>query len=234
MKEVDMKIVVIHGQNHKGSTYHIAHMLAEKINGEISEFFLPRDFGELCVGCTNCFTKSEQKCPHYEKLNPITEAIDEAEVIILASPVYVYHVTGAMKCFLDHYGYRWMIHCPEESMFQKQGVCISTAAGAGTKSTNKDMADSLLFWGVAKRYKYGINVAAVNWNNVGEDKKKEIDNATSKIAKKIILNSKKVKPDIKVKGMFWIFRIMMKRGFNPRDVKYWESKGWTDKNRPWR
>ena len=65
-------------------------------------------------------------------------------------------------------------------------------------------------------------------------KRYDDQNATTKIAKKIILNSKKVKPDIKFKGMFWIFRIMMKRGFNPRDVKYWESKGWTDKNRPWR
>ena len=27
-----MKIVIIHGQNHKGSTYHIAHMLAEKLD----------------------------------------------------------------------------------------------------------------------------------------------------------------------------------------------------------
>ena len=36
--------------------------------------------------------------------------------------VYVYHATGSMKAFLDHYGYRWMVHCPEESMFKKQGV----------------------------------------------------------------------------------------------------------------
>lgn len=76
----NMKITIIHGQSHKGSTYHIAHMLAEKINGEM------------------------------------TDALDEADVIILASPVYVYHATGAMKAFLDHYGYRWMVHCPEESM----------------------------------------------------------------------------------------------------------------------
>ena len=85
-----MKIVIIHGQSHKGSTYHIAHMLAEKINGDIKEFFLPRDFDEFCVGCIKCITDSEQKCPHYEKLKPLTEAIDEANVIILASPVYVY------------------------------------------------------------------------------------------------------------------------------------------------
>ena len=33
-----MKIVIIHGQSHKGSTYHIAHMLAEKISGNKIEF----------------------------------------------------------------------------------------------------------------------------------------------------------------------------------------------------
>lgn len=36
---------------------------------------------------------------------------------------------GSMKAFLDHYGYRWMVHRPEEKMFRKQAVCISTAAG---------------------------------------------------------------------------------------------------------
>ena len=92
-----MKTVIIHGQNHKGSTYNIARILAEKIGGETTEFFLPKDFGEFCVGCTTCFMKDEKKCPHYEKLSPLTQALDAADVIILASPVYVYHATGAMK-----------------------------------------------------------------------------------------------------------------------------------------
>ena len=39
-----MKITIINGQNHKGSTRMIARELAEKLGGEISEFFLPRDF----------------------------------------------------------------------------------------------------------------------------------------------------------------------------------------------
>lgn len=79
--------------------------------------------------------------------------------MIFESPVYVYHVTGSMKAFLDHYGYRWMLHRPEESMFHKQAVCISTAAGAGMKSTNKDMADSF-FTGECQRY---INTVFVLW-----------------------------------------------------------------------
>lgn len=228
-----MKIVIIHGQSHKGSTYHIAHLLAEKIEGDIVEYFLPRDFGEYCIGCTNCFMKSETKCPHYEKLKPITEAIDEADIIILASPVYVYHATGAMKSFLDHYGYRWMVHRPEESMFKKQGVCISTAAGAGMKSTNKDMLDSLFFWGVAKRYKYGVAVAATDWNGISEKKKSAIEKTTTNIARKINYNSKNVKPSLKTKVFFWIMHLMQRKGFNPSDAEYWKTKGWTDKKKPW-
>ena len=50
-----LKTVVIYGQNHKGSTYHIAHSLAEKIGGDITEYFLPRDFGEFCLGCMDGF-----------------------------------------------------------------------------------------------------------------------------------------------------------------------------------
>ncbi|MEE0859094.1 MAG: flavin reductase, partial [Acutalibacteraceae bacterium] len=45
-----MKIVTINGQNHKGSTYHIGRILADKIGGEITEIFLPKDFDKFCVG----------------------------------------------------------------------------------------------------------------------------------------------------------------------------------------
>ena len=113
-----MKVVIVHGQSHEGTTCHLARMLANKLNGDISEFFLPRDFDNFCIGCT------------------------------------------AMKAFLDHYGYRWMVHRPEEKMFGKQAVCISTAAGMGMKNANKDMADSTFFWGCARTYKLGLRAMA--------------------------------------------------------------------------
>ena len=229
-----MKTVIIHGQSHTGSTCHIARILADKIGGEISEFFLPKDFGEFCCGCTRCFTDSETKCPHYDKLATITQAIDEADVIILASPVYVYHATGAMKAFLDHYGYRWMVHRPEESMFKKQGVCISTAAGGGMRSTNKDMSDSLFFWGVAKIYKFGIGVAAIDWSKVPERKKQRIKKETESIATRIRRRQGGVKPGLKTKGFFWIMHLLQKNGWNEADMRYWKDKGWTGKARPWK
>lgn len=228
-----MKITMIHGQNHKGSTYHIARMLADKLDGEVTEFFLPRDFGEFCVGCTNCFQKSERLCPHYEKLLPITQAMDEADVLILDSPVYVYHVTGSMKTFLDHYGYRWMVHRPREEMFHKQAVCISTAAGAGMKSTNKDMADSMFFWGVGKIYTYGIAVAATSYAEIDEKRKEKIQKKTTALAEKIRKNNGKIKVPIKAKMFFYLMRMLQKKGWNQVDVAYWKERGWDKGKHPW-
>ena len=228
-----MKITIIHGQSHKGSTYHLAHSLAEKIGGGITEIFLPKDFNEFCVGCTRCFTDSEAKCPHYEKLSPITGAIDEADVIILASPVYVYHASGAMKALLDHYGWRWMVHRPEEKMFSKQAVCISTAAGAGMKSTNRDMADSLFWWGAGKIYKFGAAVSETAWERVNDKKKQTYDKRLTSLAAAIRKRQGRVKPSAKTKVFFSVMRIMQKNGFNKADMDYWNEMGWTGKKRPW-
>ena len=182
---------------------------------------------------TQCFHKSETLCPHYEKLKPLTKALDEADVLIFESPVYVYHVTGSMKAFLDHYGYRWMLHRPEESMFHKQAVCISTAAGAGTKSTNKDMADSFFYWGVAKTYKYGVRVMSTSYQNVKPEIKAQIEKKTTKIANQIKARHRKVKPGIKTKICFYLMRMLHTKGWDEADLAYWREKGWDKDQRPW-
>ena len=229
-----MKTVIIHGQSHKGSTYHVARSLAEKIGGEITEFFLPADFGEFCMGCNTCFFKSETECPHHVRLAPITDAMDAADVVILASPVYVYHVTGAMKAFLDHCAYRFMVHRPEESMFRKQGVCLCTAAGGGMKPALKDMEHSLFFWGTGRIYKYGPGVAAANWEGVSEKKKAAIDKATSRLAGKILRKHGKVKPGLKTKFFFLLMRMVQKKiRICQSDVEYWTEKSWLGSKRPW-
>jgi hypothetical protein len=54
--------------------------LQKKISTDIDEFFLPRDFGQFCIGCANCIKKSETLCPHYTNLLPVTKSIDEADL----------------------------------------------------------------------------------------------------------------------------------------------------------
>ena len=229
-----MNIVIINGQNHKGSTYHIGRMLAERVGGNITEFFLPRDFSDYCVGCGQCFEVEAESCPHYEAQQPILKAMDVADLIILTSPVYVYHASAPMKNFLDHQGHRWLVHRPKAEMFTKQAVCISTAAGAGMKSTNKDMADSLFFWGVAKIYKCGVAVRATSWNHVNEKRRQKIEEKTDRLAATIKKRAGHVKPGLKTKIFWHIMRQAQKRGWNEADVRYWKEKGWTGDKRPWK
>ena len=231
-----MRVILISGTVHKGSTYSIARIMAEKLTTpeNISEVFLPRDFDEFCCGCTSCFIKGEENCPHYEKLRPITELIDAADVIILASPVYVYHATGQMKALLDHYGYRWMAHRPDERMFRKQAVVVTTAAGAGVKSTLKDMADSCFFWGIPQTYRLGRAVAATDWQSVKPKVKDSIESKAGSIAKKILKRQGKVPVPMKTRAFFKIMSLMQRNGWNEADKKYWTDKGWTGSKRPWK
>ena len=231
-----MKVLIISGTNHKGSTYSIGHIVAEKLTKaeNISEVFLPRDFDEFCCGCTNCFSKSDDKCPHYSKLKPITELIDAADVLILTSPVYVYHCTGQMKALLDHYGWRWMAHRPDERMFSKQAVVVATAAGAGMKSTMKDMADSCFFWGIPQTYKLGKAVRAIDWNSVSPKMKESINAKADSIARKILKRQGKVPVGIKTRAFFKIMSLLQRNGWNKADMDYWKEKGWTGSKRPWK
>ena len=119
-------------------------------------------------------------------------------------------------------------------MFNKQALVISTAAGAGTKSTMKDVLDSMLFWGVGKTYKYGVNVAASDWKDVTNKKKLQIENKVEKLANRIKKESKIVKPRLKVKALFYAMRFAHKKfRYSEEDFMHWEKKGWIGKVRPW-
>ena len=83
----DMKIVMLNGQNHKGSTYHIGRMIADKISGdnEIREFFFPRDLNHFCAGCYRCI-EDDTACPYYEEKKVIMDAVEDADILIVTTP----------------------------------------------------------------------------------------------------------------------------------------------------
>jgi len=232
-----MNIVVIYGAEHKGSTYNIAQLLIKDLGSQtdsLKEFFLPKDMPYFCCGCTACFMKGEQNCPHCNEINPIREAMFNADLLIFASPVYVLHVTGQMKAFLDHFGYLYMVHRPNKKMFSKMAVVISTAAGAGMKSTNKDITDSLYFWGVGRIFTFGKAVRAINCQGVGDKDKVGIEKEIKKSSGKISKLVNRVTPNLKIKAIFYMSRFLHKKiNMNKIDKDYWQDKGWLGSARPW-
>lgn len=234
-----MKILMINGTMRKSSTYRIGKMLVERValpGDTVKELFLPKDLPEFCRGCGLCITQGEEYCPDYLiYMRRITEMIDEADLLVFTTPTYVYHASGQMKALLDHYGYRWMVHRPEGSMFKKQAVCITTAAGAGMKSAIRDITDSLKYWGVAKIYSYGVAIRSMDWNEVDKEIKDDIDDRLYRLMFKIRRDPDKIRPSLRVRMLFGIIRKMHRRSMMQKiDTDYWKEHGWTGKERPWK
>ena len=231
-----MKIVMIHGQNHKGSTYKIGRMIANKISREddIVEFFLPRDLNHFCLGCYACI-EDVTKCPFYEEKNKIMTAVESADLLIFTTPTYCLRASAPMKSFIDLTFNYWMIHRPRKCMFSKRAIVVSTAAGIGTKSAIKDITTTLLYWGVPSVITYGISVQAMNWTGVADKKKQKIEKDTTRIANKV-LKRKRVKAGLKTKALFMMMRMMQKKdwGSGEAEKMYWDKNGWLGKEKPWK
>lgn len=231
-----MKIVLIHGQNHKGSSYHIGRMIADKIDGEnkLTEFFLPRDLNHFCLGCYKCI-EGDENCPYYDEKKMIMEAVEAADLLIFTTPTYCLRASAPMKSFMDLTFTYWMVHRPRKCMFSKRAVVVSTAAGSGTKTAIKDVTTALFYWGVPYIKSYGVSLQAMNWNMVSPKKKKKIQKDTEKLARKL---SNEKKPYVGMKTRF-IFRMMAGMqaagwGSSPMEKEYWEKNGWIQKKRPWK
>ena len=229
-----MKITVIHGQSHEGNTCMAARELADKVGGEIQEFFLPRDFNRPCLGCYTCFKTDLSGCPHYKELEPIAAAMLDSDLLILESPVYVYHATGPMMSFLDHFGTWWAVHRPLPEMSAKQAVAIATAAGGGMKSAVQDMADSLEMWGIRKVYRLGFGVQALKPDEIPDRILKNIHKKTDHMAHRMRKNAGRRGWNGRAKKWFYLMRFAHKH-FPPMepDYSYWEKNGWHKSGRPW-
>jgi len=201
---------------------------------EITEFFLPADMPHFCIGCTRCFMQGEEFCPHQKYITPIKKAMLNAGLIILASPVYLFHITGQMKAFLDHFGFQFMSHRPNAAMFSKTALVISTAVGMGMRSAIRDMTQSLEYWGVGRVYKFGAAVFAASWDEITGKNKLKIERKIKNISKRI-LKTDTAKPGLKIKGLFYLFRALHKKSYLiPNDKEYWAKKGWLGTSRPWK
>lgn len=76
-------------------------------------------------GCISCFAckivggKSYGKCPIQDDLAPIFKQIEEADAIILGSPIYFGRVTGEMASFMDRLLFQYLEYSGR-SLFPKK------------------------------------------------------------------------------------------------------------------
>jgi len=103
-----MKILAINGSpRKKGNT---ATLLSKALEGAASqgaETKLVHLYDLTYKGCISCFSckrkggESYGKCAYKDELSPLLEEIQDADAVILGSPIYFDEVTGSMRSFLE-------------------------------------------------------------------------------------------------------------------------------------
>ena len=99
-----MKVVCLLGSPRvRGNSEQLAEEIMiplQEKGAEIKSYHLNKLTYKGCQACMACKTKQDT-CILKDELTEVMNEVKEAEVLILASPVYYGDVTGQMKCFID-------------------------------------------------------------------------------------------------------------------------------------
>lgn len=236
-----MKITVINGTEKHGVTWRLKEIFLERFRekAEITEFYLPEDCPCFCMGCAGCIFKGEHICKDFSYIRKIAEPLLESDLIVMTSPAYVMHATGAMKALLDHFAYLWMPHRPAPEMFSKRAVIITQCLGAGARSAAADIKHSLSWWGISQITVFtGKLMSDIVWEKLSARKRSQFTKNINRLSEKFLTVNYEKSPRtnviIKIK---FLFCRMMQQSLHENDPeyldgKYWAERGWLGRKRP--
>lgn len=158
-----MKYLVINGSPHKGNTWKLAELAMEEIRrtdreSRFDEMHLMEAKLPFCTGCSLCFRKGGEHCPHYEIMQDAIMRMHEADGIIVITATFIARETALLKNFFDHMAY--MMHRP--AFFTKKALVITTTGGVGGKGAAKSVAETLCGIGMNKCCL--LYAASYSWN----------------------------------------------------------------------
>ena len=73
---------------------------AEKLGAQVQTFALNELQYRGCQACMACKTKSD-KCVLQDDLTPVLESVRQGDVLVMASPVYLWDVTSLLRGFIE-------------------------------------------------------------------------------------------------------------------------------------
>lgn len=104
-----------------------------------------------CEGCARPGVRSESPCVQKDDMTRIYEAFARSEVVVFASPIYFWAVTGVLKTASDRLYAE--LRCLGREGFPRKSVLLMTAAGPSY--------DEPVEW-------YRIFERHLGWTNLGE------------------------------------------------------------------
>lgn len=230
-----MKILAIIGSSKNGNTSEAVRYFERKMKEKISadfEYIYLSDYSiDFCRGCHNCIFLGEDKCSQHLVVQSIENKMLGADALILASPGYMFSVSGIMKNFLDHVAY----NCHRPKYFGKKAYLISSC----TRWQEKSVFAPMEAW-----------LGGAGFNLVGKTfvemlpfplKENELDKIRKKSEKaaakfyEALRKEHEIKPDLGGVIIFHVFRTLCKIApqIFKADYKYFTNRNAYDKETKW-
>jgi multimeric flavodoxin WrbA len=186
-----------------------------------------RDLGP-CRGCRICFDRGEEQCPQKDDLLVIRAKMQEADGLILASPVYVDDVSGIVKNWIDRLAF--VCHRPEFA--GKCAYLIATVGSSPTSHTLRTLSLALNTWGFHVVGQAGFKMGALM---TPEQTRASYLKTADKIARNLLdaIGSRAFeRPSFLALMMFKIRQQNRQRAAKDSiDAAHWTDQGWIDPHR---
>jgi len=179
---------------------------------------IPDQHIEYCSGCGQCLIRGT--CSQKDDMQELRNKLLNADVIVLASPVYFMQVTAQMKTFIDRtlsFGHRPCLQ-------GKIGASVTVYAGVGSAHSVTDYMNSVLRgWGASTVGEMVAYAARPRQLKPGE-KAKAVEFAERLIdAVNGKLSLPKYVPNPQMRHLVKSQKDMMRA-----DYEYWVKKGWIE------
>jgi multimeric flavodoxin WrbA len=124
---------------------------AESAGNNVKEFYLQGMNINGCIGCLGACRNPESPCTQKDDMEQIYAEFVKADVIVFASPVYFWTITGQLKTVADRLYAE--LECLGYGGFEKKSVLLMTAGGS-------DYSQAITWYHTYERN--------LGWKNLGE------------------------------------------------------------------
>ena len=102
-----MRILVLNGSHRpKGNTKQMVDAFregAESVGHRVDVIDVCKKKIAGCLACEYCHTKGNGVCVQKDDMQEVYSLLGEADMLVIASPIYYHGVSGQLKCTLDRF-----------------------------------------------------------------------------------------------------------------------------------
>jgi multimeric flavodoxin WrbA len=124
--EMSNIVILVGSMRKNGNTARLVQSFADgAVQNNNVEIVYVADYNvNPCIGCNSCFVREGNKCFQDDDMVKIYEKLRNADIVVIASPVYFYGISAQLKAIVDR------LHTPMRNTFhiKKLGLLLVGAA----------------------------------------------------------------------------------------------------------